>query len=39
MSERTERSEGHERMPGRHSMSERTERSEGHERMPGVRTA
>ncbi|MDG4804378.1 hypothetical protein [Micromonospora sp. WMMD980] len=37
MSERTERSEGHERMPGRHGMSERTERSEGHEgheRMP-----
>jgi hypothetical protein len=33
MSERTERSEGHERMPGRLSMSERTERSEGHERM------
>ncbi len=35
MSERTERSEGHERMPGRNRMSERTERSEGHERMPG----
>ena len=35
MSERTERSEGHERMPGQLSMSERTERSEGHERMPG----
>jgi peptide/nickel transport system ATP-binding protein len=39
MSERTERSEGHERMPGQHSMSERTERSEGHERMPRMRTA
>jgi hypothetical protein len=37
MSERTERSEGHERMPRRQSMSERTERSEGHERMPGGR--
>jgi branched-chain amino acid transport system permease protein len=35
MSERTERSEGHEGMPGRQSMSERTERSEGHEGMPG----
>src|SRR5919202_3078686 len=35
MSERTERSEGHEGMPGRRSMSERTERSEGHEGMPG----
>jgi peptide/nickel transport system ATP-binding protein len=35
MSERTERSEGHERMPGQLSMSERTERSEGHERMSG----
>src|SRR5581483_7993342 len=35
MSERTERSEGHERMPGDAGMSERTERSEGHERMPG----
>ena len=35
MSERTERSEGHERMPrGGGGMSERTERSEGHERMP-----
>ncbi|MEU1809398.1 hypothetical protein O7622_02300 [Micromonospora sp. WMMD1076] len=34
MSERTERSEGRERMPSRHSMSERTERSEGRERMP-----
>jgi len=34
MSERTERSEGHERMPSRLGMSERTERSEGHERMP-----
>ena len=34
MSERTERSEGHERMPSRPRMSERTERSEGHERMP-----
>jgi peptide/nickel transport system ATP-binding protein len=34
MSERTERSEGHERMPIWLSMSERTERSEGHERMP-----
>ena len=34
MSERTERSAGHERMPSRQSMSERTERSEGHERMP-----
>jgi phosphate transport system permease protein len=34
MSERTERSEGHEGMPGRLSMSERTERSEGHEGMP-----
>jgi peptide/nickel transport system ATP-binding protein len=33
MSERTERSEGHERMPGWFRMSERTERSEGHERM------
>jgi hypothetical protein len=30
MSERTERSEGHERMPSKNSMSER---SEGHERM------
>jgi hypothetical protein len=39
MSERTKRSEGHERMPIGHSMSERTERSEGHERMPKVRTA
>ncbi|SBT63996.1 hypothetical protein GA0070622_0964 [Micromonospora sediminicola] len=39
MSERTERSEGHERMPGQRSMSERTERSEGHERMPGWQTA
>ncbi|MEU1758509.1 D-glycero-beta-D-manno-heptose 1-phosphate adenylyltransferase [Micromonospora sp. NPDC005652] len=34
MSERTERSEGRERMPDQHSMSERTERSEGRERMP-----
>ncbi|MDG4799936.1 endonuclease/exonuclease/phosphatase family protein [Micromonospora sp. WMMD980] len=34
MSERTERSEGRERMPDRHRMSERTERSEGRERMP-----
>ena len=34
MSERTERSEGHEPMPSRQGMSERTERSEGHERMP-----
>ena len=35
MSERTERSEGHERVPrGGGGMSERTERSEGHERMP-----
>ena len=34
MSERTERSEGHERMSqGECDMSERTERSEGHERM------
>jgi hypothetical protein len=34
MSERTERSEGHERMRKvGHSMSERTERSEDHERM------
>jgi hypothetical protein len=39
MSERTERSEGHERMPGRPRMSERTERSEGHERMPRMRKA
>ncbi|HEV8565629.1 MAG TPA: hypothetical protein VGQ92_00865 [Actinoplanes sp.] len=39
MSERTERSEGHERMPTRLSMSERTERSEGHERMPKGGTA
>ncbi|MFG1673949.1 D-glycero-beta-D-manno-heptose 1-phosphate adenylyltransferase [Micromonospora sp. NPDC049282] len=35
MSERTERSEGREAMPGQHSMSERTERSEGREAMPG----
>ncbi|MCZ7436792.1 cytochrome P450 [Micromonospora sp. WMMC241] len=35
MSERTERSEGRERMPGQSGMSERTERSEGRERMPG----
>ena len=35
MSERTERSEGREGMPGRHGMSERTERSEGREGMPG----
>jgi putative chitobiose transport system permease protein len=35
MSERTERSEGHERMSGRLCMSERTERSEGHEGMSG----
>ena len=34
MSERTERSEGREGMPGRHGMSERTERSEGREGMP-----
>jgi hypothetical protein len=40
MSERTERSEGHERMPKVDTgMSERTERSEGHERMPKVGTA
>ena len=39
MSERTERSEGHERMPKRLGMSERTERSEGHERMPEGGTA
>jgi hypothetical protein len=40
MSERTERSEGHERMPrGGGGMSERTERSEGHERMPRGGTA
>ena len=39
MSERTERSEGHERMPDRPGMSERTERSEGHERMPRTSTA
>jgi hypothetical protein len=39
MSERTERSEGHERMPGQYGMSERTERSEGHERMPRMWTA
>ncbi|MFI7210732.1 D-glycero-beta-D-manno-heptose 1-phosphate adenylyltransferase [Micromonospora maritima] len=30
----TERSEGREAMPNRHSMSERTERSEGREAMP-----
>jgi len=38
MTERTERSEGHEGMPKRHSMTERTERterSEGHERSEG----
>ncbi len=35
MSERTERSEGHEGMPSQHGMSERTERSEGREGMPG----
>jgi hypothetical protein len=34
MSERTERSEGHEGMPSRPGMSERTERSEGHEGRP-----
>jgi hypothetical protein len=40
MSERTERSEGHERMPKEGAgMSERTERSEGHERMPKEETA
>jgi peptide/nickel transport system ATP-binding protein len=40
MSERTERSEGHERMLKVGSrMSERTERSEGHERMPKAGTA
>ena len=31
MSERTERSEGHERMQGRHRMSERTDDGEGQE--------
>jgi branched-chain amino acid transport system permease protein len=36
MSERTERSEGHERMPSRPGMSEHTERSEDHERMPST---
>jgi hypothetical protein len=40
MSERTERSEGHERMSkGSADMSERTERSEGHERMSKGSTA
>jgi len=34
MTERTERSEGHEGMPTRHSMTEHTERSEGHEGAP-----
>jgi signal transduction histidine kinase len=34
MTERTERSEGHEGMPSRHGMTERTERSEGHEGTP-----
>ncbi|SBT66020.1 carbohydrate ABC transporter membrane protein 2, CUT1 family [Micromonospora sediminicola] len=34
MSERTERSEGREGMPGQQGMSERTERSEGREGMP-----
>jgi hypothetical protein len=38
MNECTERSEGREGMPGKHSMTkctECTERSEGRERMPG----
>jgi hypothetical protein len=39
MSECTERSDGHEGMPGRLSMSECTERSEGHEGMPKGSTA
>jgi hypothetical protein len=38
MTERTERSEGHEGMPSQHSMTERTERSEGHEGMPEAAT-
>jgi hypothetical protein len=38
MTERTERSEGHEGMPNaRIRMTERTERSEGHEGMPKAR--
>jgi hypothetical protein len=39
MSDCTERSEGHERMPRKLGMSDCTERSEGHERMPQVGTA
>ncbi len=39
MSERTERSEGRERMRSRHGMSKRTERSEGRERMRSRQTA
>ena len=35
MSERTERSEGHERIRKARRMSERTSRSEGRERIPG----
>jgi 2-oxoisovalerate dehydrogenase E2 component (dihydrolipoyl transacylase) len=35
----TERSEGHEGVPGRRSMTERTERSEGHEGMHQASTA
>ncbi|WP_431935274.1 hypothetical protein [Micromonospora sp. RP3T] len=34
MTERTERSEGREGMPGEHRMTERTERREGREGMP-----
>ena len=39
MTERTERSEGHEGMPKRTGKTERTERSEGHEGMPKEATA
>jgi hypothetical protein len=39
MNERTERREGHEDMPGRHSMNERTERRESHDGMPEAGTA
>ncbi|HEV8568581.1 MAG TPA: hypothetical protein VGQ92_16125 [Actinoplanes sp.] len=40
MTERTERSEGHEGMPKESTgMTERTERSEGHEGMPKESTA
>jgi hypothetical protein len=39
MSERTERSEGHEGMPGQLRMTDCTERSEGQEGMPKVGTA